>query len=208
MNLFTKRVFPFFRWKKEEKFKTSNYNEDEILKCYDKIFKLEMKLYEYHNFESNAKLISQNGYINYFDVTNKGEIVVISYNGSDLKGNNIFLNNLLEEPNFCNYYISTEDYEDEKFIQLLNMVHIQNINPNLMLVISEFVCRSKNRGYGSVLLSHCCETAKRKGFKYVVGELAFVDRERHPQLERLYKRLGFEVHYIPEKSRGVIIKYL
>lgn len=209
MNLLALILHPFFKWVYKEEFEISNRNKKRIEDYKVDIFKLNNRLYEYHNFEGNAKLISQNGIINYFDTTNKGEIVVISYNGLDLKGNNIYLSNLREKINFSDCYISIEkDYDNDKFISLLRIVHIQNINPELMLVISEFTSRYKNRGYGSVLLSHCCEIAKRKGFKYVVGELAFADRENHPLLERLYQRLGFEVNYLPEGNRGIIIKYL
>ena len=192
----------------KEKSELSKLYDKRIRKCYVDIFNLERELDKYRNFESNAKLISQNGKINYFGVTNNGEIVAVSYNGLDLKGNNIYLTNLCEKPNFSDCHISFEVYEDEKFVALLNKAYIKDINPKLMLVISDFTSRYKNRGYGSTLLSHCCDIAKRKGFKYIVGELASANCKSHPQLERLYKRLGFEVHYLPERNCGVIIKYL
>lgn len=208
MNLFKEKILSLFHMSLKEKTELLKPYEKRIRKCYADIFNLERELDKYRNFESNAKLISQNDKINYFGVTKNGEIVAVSYNGLDLKGNNIYLTNLCEKPNYGDCHISLEVYDDDKFIALLEMVHIQDIDPKQMLVISEFTSQYKNRGYGSTLLSHCCEIAKRKGFKYIVGELASADCRSHPQLERLYKRLGFEVHYLPERNRGVIIKYL
>lgn len=205
-------LYPCFKWVYKSDFnryeELGAYQRKAISDYRDEVFNLNKELDRYKNLEDNIKDIVKSNAINYIDVSDKDEIVIISHNSSDIRNSNIFINNLHTRYSFGCCHLSSDPREAFHLLALLEKVNINDIEPQLMLAICDIISKDKNYGYGSALLSYCCKIAQRQGLKYAVGWLSSVDKENHPQLERFYKRLGFEVHYFPEGNEGVVIKYL
>lgn len=205
-------LHPFFKWVYKSEF--NSYKETEVHQkkiisdCRDEIRMLKKQLEKYENFENNIKEIVGRNEINYLEVTDKEEIVIISHHNPDLRDCVIFLNNLHTKYNFGCCHLNSSPREAPHLLSLLNKAGINNIDSRNMLSIGDIQCKDKNHGYGTALLSYCCKIAKRQNLKYVVGELAYADRENHPKLECFYRNIGFEVYLFPEECKGVIIKYL
>lgn len=205
-------LHPFFKWVYKSEF--NSYKETEVHQkkiisdCRDEICMLKKQLEKYENFENNIKEIVGRNEINYLEVTDKEEIVIISHHNQDLRDCVIFLNNLHTRYSFGCCHLNSSPREAPHLLSLLNKAGINNIDSRKMLSIGDIQCKDKNHGYGTALLSYCCKIAKRQNLKYVVGELAYADRENHPKLECFYRNIGFEVYLFPEESKGVIIKYL
>lgn len=205
-------LHPCFKWVYKSEFngykEAEMYQKKIISDFRDDIYMLKKQLERYRNSENNIKEIVGSNEINYLEITDKEEIVIVSHNNSDLRDCNIFLNNLHTRYSFGCCHLSSSPMEAFHLLSLLSKAGINNVDPKDMLSICDIQCKDKNHGYGTTLLSCYSKIAKRENLKYVVGELAYVDRENHPKLERFYENIGFEVYLFPEESKGVIIKYL
>lgn len=210
--IFRLLLYPCFKWVYKSDFnsykETEKYQKKIISDYRDEICTLKKQLEKYDNFENNIKEIVGRNKINYLEITDKEEIVIISHNNPDLRDCVIFLNNLHTRYSFGCCHLNSSPREAPHLLSLLNKAGIKNINSRNMLPICDIQCKDKNHGYGTALLSYCCKIAKRQNLKYVVGELAYADRENHSKLERFYRNIGFQVYLFPEESKGVIIKYL
>ena len=141
--------------------------------------------------------------------TSKGEVVVISSNSNDVRSIDIVLTNLCSRNAIYCCKLGATAGENGHVLRLLRKAGInENIDPHNMTTISDIQCSEKNKGYGSAMLTYFIKQARKQGIKVIGGWLSPVlpDREHHKELERFYKRLQFDVYFLPEGKEGVIIR--
>lgn len=141
-------------------------------------------------------------------LTAKDEIVVISGNSTDMHSTTIVLTNLRSRYGVRCCHLGTGTEENGHIVSLLRKAGGKDVDSSNMVTVDEIQCKEKNNGYGSTLLSYFIERAREQQIEIVGGWLSSVspDGEHHEELERFYKRLQFDVYFLPDKNEGVIIR--
>lgn len=212
ISLFRLLLHPLFRWVYKYDFEhlenTIKIHRDVRAKNDEEIKNLKSKLDGFRYWEKNIKTVIKDYKWNSLALTTNDEIVVISSNGNDMRSIDIVLTNLRSRYGIQCCSLGTVTGENGHILSLLKKVGINDINSSNMVTISDIQCSEKNNGYGSALLSHFIERAREQQIEFVGGWLSSVypDREHHEEHERFYKRLQFDVYFLPDKKEGVIIR--
>ena len=161
------------------------------------------------DWEKNMKAVIKDYKWNSLALTSKDEIVVISGYGTDMRSTDIVLTNLRSQYGVRCCHLGATTGENGHVLSLLKKAGVDyDINSSDMVTVCEIQCSEKNNGYGSTLLSYFIERAREQHIGIVAGWLSPVlpDRDHHKDLERFYKRLQFDVYFLPEGNEGVIIR--
>lgn len=212
ISLFRLLLHPLFKWVYKYDFEhlenTIKIHRDIRAKNDEEIKNLKSKLDGFRYWEKNIKTVIKDYKWNSLALTTNDEIVVISSNGNDMRSIDIVLTNLRSRYGIQCCSLGTVTGENGHILSLLKKVGINDINSSNMVTISDIQCSEKNNGYGSALLSHFIERAREQQIEFVGGWLSSVypDGEHHEEHERFYKRLQFDVYFLPDKKEGVIIR--
>lgn len=208
ISLFRLLLHPLFRWVYKYDFEhlenTIKIHRDVRAKNDEEIKKLKSKLDGFRYWEKNIKTVIKDYKGNSLALTTKDEIVVISSNGNDdMRSIDIVLTNLRSRYGIQCCSLGTVTGENRHILSLLKKVGINDIDSSNMVTISDIQFSEKNNGYGSALLSHFTERAREQQIEFVGGWLSSVypDGEHHEEQERFYKRLQFDVYFLPDKKR-------
>ncbi|MDR3059542.1 MAG: hypothetical protein LBU84_15580 [Prevotella sp.] len=161
-----------------------------------------------------CQLVNTKGLI-YFEVTSKGDPVLISYDHyNDIMGEHVSL-----------YLYKYEDHIYGANTQIYGQIHSLFDRDSKMrikkhtiidlkreeckcLYIHDFISSVKKEGYGSALLDFLFKICKGLKIDCIVGELAYIDRENFFYIIPFYKKKGFEIYLSEDGYEGAIIKYV
>lgn len=203
---------PLFKWVYKYDFENLENTikiHKEVRARHDKeIQDLKSKLDGFRYWEQNMKAVIKDYKWNNLALTAKDEIVIISSNGDDMRSIDIILTNLHSRYGVRCCRLGADTMENGHILSLLKKVGINDIDSSNMVTVCDIQCSEKNNGYGSTLLSYFIERAWEQQIEIVGGWLSSTlpDGEHHEELERFYKRLKFDVYFLPDKNEGVIIR--
>lgn len=210
ISLFRLLLHPLFKWVYKYDFEhlenTIKIHRDVRAGNDEEIESLKSKLDELRYWEKNMKAVIKEYKWNSLALTSKGEIVVISGNGDDMRSIDIILTNLRSRYGVRCCRLGSVTGENGHILSLLRKVGVNDIDSSNMVTISDIQCSEKNNGYGSTLLSYFIERAQEQQIKIITGWLSLVDRKYHRKLKKFYERLQFEVYFLPDSNEGVIIR--
>lgn len=212
ISLFRLLLHPLFKWVYKYDFEhlenTIKIHRDVRSRNDEEIQSLKSKLDGFRYWEKNMKAVIKNYKWNSLALTAKDEVVVISSNGDDMHSIDIVLTNLRSRYGIRCCSLGTVTRENGHILSLLKKVGVNDIDSSNMVTISDIQCSEKNNGYGSALLSYFIERAREQQIEIVAGWLSSVypDGEHHEEQERFYKRLQFDVYFLPDSNEGVIIR--
>lgn len=211
ISLFRLLLHPLFKWVYKYDFEhlenTIKIHKDVRARNDEEIESLKSKLNGFRYWEKNMKAVIKEYKWNSLALTSKGEIVVISGNGDDMRSIDIILTNLRSRYGVRCCRLGADIRKNGDILSLLKKAGVDdNINSSDMVSVCDIQCSEKNNGYGSTLLSYFIERAREQQIEIVGGWLSYVDQEHHEELKRFYKRLKFEVYFLPDKNEGVIIR--
>lgn len=211
ISLFRLLLHPLFKWVYKYDFEhlenTIKIHREVRARNDEEIESLKSKLDGFRYWEKNMKAIIKDYKWNSLVLTAKDEIVVISGNGTDMYSTDIVLTNFRFRYGVKCCQLGASTMENGHILSLLKKAGVDdNINSSDMVAVCDIQCSEKNNGYGSTLLSYFIERAWEQQIGIVAGWLSPVDREHHEELERFYKRLQFDVYFLPNSNEGVIIR--
>lgn len=157
-------------------------------------------------WEKNMKAVIKEYKWNSLALTSKDEIVIISSNGDDMRSIDIVLTNLRSRYGVRCCHLGAGTGENGHILSLLRKAGVKDVDSSNMVTVDNIECKEKNNGYGSALLSYFIDQAQKRQIKIIGGWLSSVDKDMHDELERFYKRLQFDVYFLPEGDEGVIIR--
>ncbi len=210
ISLFRLLLHPLFKWVYKYDFEhlenTIKIHKDVRARNDEEIESLKSKLDGFRYWKKNMKAVIKEYKWNSLALTSKGEIVVISGNGDDMRSIDIILTNLRSRYGVHCCRLGSVTGENGHILSLLRKVGVNDIDSSNMVTISDIQCSEKNNGYGSALLSYFIERAQEQQIKIIAGWLSPVDRKCHRKLKKFYERLQFEVYFLPDTNEGVIIR--
>lgn len=212
ISLFRLLLHPLFKWVYKYDFEhlenTIKIHRDVRARNDEEIGSLKSKLDGFRYWEKNMKAVIKDYKWNNLALTAKDEIVVISGNSTDMHSTTIVLTNLRSRYGVRCCHLGTGTEENGHIVSLLRKAGGKDVDSSNMVTVDEIQCKEKNNGYGSTLLSYFIERAREQQIEIVGGWLSSVspDGEHHEELERFYKRLQFDVYFLPDKNEGVIIR--
>uniref|UniRef100_UPI00356A7618 hypothetical protein n=1 Tax=Bacteroides fragilis TaxID=817 RepID=UPI00356A7618 len=211
ISLFRLLLHPLFKWVYKYDFEhlenTIKIHKDVRARNDEEIESLKSKLDGFRYWEKNMKATIKDYKWNNLALTAKDEIVIISGNGNDMRSIDIVLTNLRSRYGVRCCRLGADIRKNGDILSLLKKAGVDdNINSSDMVSVCDIQCSEKNNGYGSTLLSYFIERAREQQIEIVAGWLSYVDQEHHEELKRFYKRLQFEVYFLPDKNEGVIIR--
>lgn len=208
--LFRLLLHPLFKWVYKDDFEhlenTIKIHRDVRARNDEEIESLKSKLDGFRYWEKNMKAVIKDYKWNNLALTAKDEIVVISGNGNDMRSTTIVLTNLHSRYGVCCCHLGTGTDENGHILSLLRKAGVKDVDSSNMVTVDVIQCKEKNNGYGSTLLSYFIERAREQQIEIVGGWLSYVNQEHHEELERFYKRLQFDVYFLPDSNEGVIIR--
>lgn len=210
ISLFRLLLHPLFKWVYKYDFEhlenTIKIHKDVRARNDEEIESLKSKLDGFRYWEKNMKAVIKDYKWNSLALTSKDEIVVISGNSDDMRLINIILTNLRSRYGVCCCHLGASTEENGHILSLLRKAGVEDVDSSNMVTVDDIQCKEKNNGYGSTLLSYFIDLAQKQQIKVIAGWLSPVDRDRHDKLERFYKRLQFDVYFLPDSNEGVIIR--
>ncbi|WP_320888831.1 hypothetical protein [Bacteroides sp.] len=212
ISLFRLLLHPLFKWVYKYDFEnlenTIKIHREVRARNDKEIQDLKSKLDGFRYWEKNMKAVIKGYKWNSLALTSKDEIVVISSNGDDMHSIDIVLTNLRSRYGVRCCCLGADTRENGHILSLLKKVGVNDIDSSNMVTVCNIQCSEKNNGYGSTLLSYFIERAQKQQIEIVGGWLSSTppDGEHHEELERFYRRLQFDVYFLPEGNEGVIIR--
>lgn len=206
-------LHPLFKWVYKYDFEhledTIKIHREVRAKNNEEIQDLKSKLDGFRYWEKNMKAVIKEHKWNSLALTPKDEIVIISGYATNMNSTDIALTNLRSRYGVKCCQLGSSMMENGHILDLLKKAEVNDdINSSDMVTVCDIQCSEKNNGYGSTLLSFFIEQARMQGIKIIGGWLSYAlpDRDHHKELERFYKRLQFDVYFLPEGDEGVIIR--
>lgn len=210
ISLFRLLLHPLFKWVYKYDFEhlenTIKIHKDVRARNDEEIESLKSKLDGFRYWKKNMKAVIKEYKWNSLALTSKGEIVVISGNGDDMRSTNIVLTNFRSRDGVCCCHLGTGAEGNEHILSLLRKAGVKDVDSSNVVTVDDIQCKEKNNGYGSALLSYFIERAQEQQIKIIAGWLSPVDRKCHRKLKKFYERLQFEVYFLPDTNEGVIIR--
>lgn len=212
ISLFRLLLHPLFKWVYKYDFEhlenTIKIHREVRARNDEEIESLKSKLDGFRYWEKNMKEVIKDYKWNNLALTPKDEIVIISGNGDDMRSIDIVLTNLRSRYGVRCCSLGADTRENGHILSLLKKAGIDDIDSSNMTTVGSINSSERNNGYGSTLLSYFTERAREQQIEIVGGWLSSAPPygEHHEELERFYKRLQFDVYFLPDKNEGVIIR--
>ena len=150
-------------------------------------------------------------------ITDKRELVIISYGEGDLKNTYLYLNNL----KYSHYsrevftedtFVSTCSGDVSRVSRLLAEVGCTHIPSSVVCICDTITKKNECRkGYASAILGFLADVSKKQNISAIIGYVSEVDYNESDHLRIFYEKNGFKVYNYTgteHRVKQVIIRYI